>query len=183
MVRVLFSSDEKNPRKHYRFPQRKNTLFFDILSTGSHSPLFLHTQWFTGPLVNAVLLLCVLFVGRSEAIFLGLVPSTVALSTGILPAALAPMIPFIMISNALYVIVFSVLWKKDFFIAIGISSFLKFFFLFLVSTFLLGSFFESHILQNVVVMMSWPQLITAIIGGMIAFAVFRFVHKKQSPKN
>jgi hypothetical protein len=131
---------KKNPRKHYRFPQRKNTLFFDILSTGSHSPpVFTHAVVHRTPGKCCFAALCFVCWALGSDFF-GARPQHRSTFHRNPSAALAPMIPFIMISNALYVIVFSVLWKKDFFIAIGISSFLKFFFLFLVSTFLLGSF-------------------------------------------
>lgn len=160
-------------------PKEKILFLGLFLALVAIPPLFLHTQWFTGPLVNAVLLLCFLFVGRSEAIFLGLVPSTIALSTGILPAPLAPMVPFIMVSNALYVLTFSLLYKKNFLFAVGVASVLKFLFLVTVSTFLLKNLLADGLFQKVVMMMSWPQLITALIGGVIAYGIFRFLQKEK----
>jgi hypothetical protein len=183
MVRVLFSSDEKNPRKHYRFPQRKNTLFFDILSTGSHSPpVFTHAVVHRTPGKCCFAALCFVCWALGSDFFGARPQHRSTFHRNPSGSTCAHDSIYYDLKCSLRHRVFGTL-EKRLFIAIGISSFLKFFFLFLVSTFLLGSFFESHILQNVVVMMSWPQLITAIIGGMIAFAVFRFVHKKQSPKN
>ena len=72
--------------------------FASLLAIAVILPLF-HQQWLTGPLVNAILFIAVVLLGSQNAIIMGLLPSTIALAAGLLPAVLAPMVPFIIISN------------------------------------------------------------------------------------
>ena len=141
----------------------------------SLTPLFLHTQWFTGPLVNAALIMAVILVGPMEAIILGLIPSSVALSSGLLPLPLAPMVPFIMMSNAVFVAIFAYMQPANYWLALGIASVLKFAFLSLTVSLLMGNLLPGNLLAQVAVMMSWPQLVTALIGGVIAFGILKSV--------
>ncbi len=140
-------------------------------------PVFVHNQWLTGPFINALLILATVLVGPMEAVFLGLMPSTVALTSGTLPLPLAPMIPFIMLSNAIFVSVFSYLRQIDFFIAILFAAFLKFLFLLLTSTFLAQKVLADTLLPKVASMMSWPQFATALLGGIFAYMVLKFLKK------
>jgi len=64
---------------------------------GFRLPTFL-----TGPFVNLLLALAVIWVGTASGVIIGLLTPWAALLLGILPAPLAPAIPFIMIGNALY---------------------------------------------------------------------------------
>lgn len=58
--------------------------------------------FFTGPAVNLFLALATLWVGTGSGVFIGLLTPWAALLLGILPAPLAPAIPFIMFGNAAY---------------------------------------------------------------------------------
>ena len=140
-------------------------------------PAFVHNQWLTGPFINALLLLGCVLVGPMEAVVLGLVPSTVALSSGLLPLPLAPMIPFIMISNAIFIAVFHYINKKSFSFAVLLGAFLKFLFLFSFSTFLAQNLLAETLLPKIAVMMSWSQFATALLGGVFAFVVLKFLKK------
>ena len=100
-----------------------------------------------------------------------------ALSSGLLPLPLAPMIPFIMIANAILVAVFYYLYKKSFVAAILIAAFLKFVFLYAVVTFLAQNLLDAIFLPKVAIMMSWPQFATALLGGVFAFVVLKFLKK------
>lgn len=140
-------------------------------------PAFVHEQWLTGPFVNAILIITCVLVGPMEAVFLGLVPSTVALSSGLLPLPLAPMIPFIMISNAIFVAVFHYLSKKSFSLGVLIGALLKFLFLYFFVTFLATTLLSATLLPKVAIIMSWPQFATALLGGIFAFAVLKFLKK------
>lgn len=140
-------------------------------------PAFVHSQWLTGPFVNAILLLTSVLVGPMEAVILGLIPSTVALSSGILPLPLAPMIPFIMISNALFIAVFHSLSQKSFALAVLVAAFLKYLFLFFFVTFLASSLFSDTLIGKVAILMSWPQFATALLGGLVAFLLLKLIQK------
>jgi len=65
-------------------------------------------------------------LGVDFAILIGLIPSVIALGVGLLPAVLVPMVPFIMISNTLLVVCFAYLRKKNYWLGVVVSSFLKF---------------------------------------------------------
>lgn len=88
--------------------------FISLMAIAVVLPHYVHNQFITGPIVNAVLFLAVMTVGTGNAVLIGLVPSVIALVSGLLPAPLAPMVPFIMISNALLIVVFSALRKTNY---------------------------------------------------------------------
>ncbi len=129
------------------------------------APVVLHHQALTGPVVNATLFISTLSLGVRFGVLVGVIPSIVAFSVGLLPAPLFPMIPFIMLANIALVFVFNALREKGFWIAVIAASFVKFAFLYSASSLALTEILP----QNVSLMMSWPQLITALAGGVIAF--------------
>lgn len=135
-------------------------------------PSFVHSQWITGPMVNAILFTSVLILGPLEALMLGLMPSAVALSSGLLPLPLAPMVPFIMLGNALMVLVFSKFRKQSFFVAVVVAAFLKFAFLHQTVVWLMKRLLSGELVAKLAIMMSWPQFFTALIGGGIAYLAF-----------
>ena len=67
-------------------------------------PFLIHLQWITGPIINALLILILFLVGIRSALVVALIPSLMALAGGLLPAVLAPAVPFIMISNVIYIL-------------------------------------------------------------------------------
>lgn len=146
--------------------------FIFLTSIAIIVPLF-HQQMITGPIVNATLFTAVILLGTTGGIFVGLIPGVIALSVGTLPAVLAPMIPYIMLGNAILILTFSFLKNKNYWLAIGVSSFLKFIFLFGSSSLVINLLLKKELTQNVAMMMSWPQLITALVGGVLAWMVFR----------
>ena len=78
--------------------------FLILLAAATGAPLIgIHSQWLTGPIVNMALILAVFIIGIRGALLIGILPSTIALGTGLLPTVLAPMIPFIIISNFLLI--------------------------------------------------------------------------------
>lgn len=144
-------------------------------------PALFRQQFFTGPLINALLILALIYLGRSSALFLALLPSTVALSVGLLPVALAPMLPFIMISNALYLLIFANLRgqrQSKNFLAIVVAALLKAAFLFFISKLLMDNLLSAPLAQQVAKMMSWPQLWTAVLGGVMALLINQALEKK-----
>ncbi|MDD4319336.1 MAG: hypothetical protein PHW10_03365 [Candidatus Peribacteraceae bacterium] len=149
--------------------------FFTILAVG---PTFLtHTQWLTGPLVNATLLLTCALIGPTQALLLGLLPSTAALASGLLPLPLAPMVPFIMIGNALYIVSFHLLRSRP---VAGIiaGSVIKFVFLASVVRFLMTGLLGAPVASKLAVMMGWPQLFTALGGGAVALVLLLLLPRR-----
>ncbi|MFH1036778.1 MAG: iron hydrogenase [Patescibacteria group bacterium] len=126
-------------------------------------------QAITGSIVNAVLFISAATLGVESAILIGLIPSLISLSVGLLPAILAPMVPFIMVGNTILILTFNFLRKKNYWIGVVTASILKFAFLFGVSSIVVDLLLKKEIAANVAAMMSWPQLLTALAGGLIAY--------------
>jgi len=157
----------------------KPFLVMGLLSASIFLPSLIHQQAITGPLINAILLLTTSLAGPSAAIMTGLIPSVVALSRGLLPVVLAPVVPFIMIANAVYIIVFAQLKEKSFAGAVAAASVLKFGFLHLVSQVLLAQLLPGKFLTIASKMMSWPQLATALVGGLIAWVALQTINDSK----
>ncbi|HMB66218.1 MAG TPA: hypothetical protein VKO42_05055, partial [Patescibacteria group bacterium] len=68
-------------------------------------PFVYHVQFVTGPIINAVFVLSLFLLGIRSAVVIALVPSLMALSGGLLPAVLAPAVPFIMIGNIIFIFI------------------------------------------------------------------------------
>lgn len=148
--------------------------FISLVALVGIVPHYVHNQFITGPLVNAALLIAVVTIGSGPAILIGLVPSVLALASGLLPLPLAPMIPFIMISNAILVLTFAGLRKVNFWTGIGSAALIKYLFLYIASTWVVSLIAQDKIAaKSSAIMMSWPQLATALIGGAIAYGVLR----------
>jgi len=159
------------------------TKFLAISGVAIIMPFFVHTQWLTGPIVNALLILSLFLVGIRSAVFIALVPSVVALSSGLLPAVLAPMIPFIMIANILFILVIdyvsNTLQNKNisYWTAILSASVIKFAFLFLSVSVISKLLLKSELTVKVAQILSWPQFYTALLGGVIAFVILKWLKK------
>ncbi len=137
-------------------------------------------QWLTGPLVNALLILTVLWLGVSQAIFVGMVTPLGAVVSGILPLPLLVMIPFIAMGNAIFVSTFGGLRRTNQWVALAVGAVAKAAFLFVAVTVLVahplslviaGQGQAVVVPASIVNMMSWPQLLTALAGGALALGV------------
>ncbi|MFP4022387.1 MAG: ECF transporter S component [Candidatus Paceibacterota bacterium] len=160
---------------------RKKIAIFAVLITLSvYIPTLIHSQIITGSLVNMALILSTSLLGPYIALIIGLLPSSFAVLSGLLPAPLMPMIPFIMISNAILVIVFFYVSKKNTLGAVFSAAFLKFAFLF-ASGSLITSFFLSNeqVATLVGSMMGWMQFLTASIGGISALLILKAIEKTR----
>ena len=131
-------------------------------------------QVFTGPLVNAFLLLAALLNGIWSGVIIGLFTPWIAFARGILAPPLGPMIPFIMAGNAILVIVFSlVAGKRENLgrevIGVILGSFLKYLLLSQAVTWVV------QVPPPVAKAMQTPQLFTALAGGAIALIIYRVI--------
>ena len=66
----------------------------------------------TGPLINAILILTTILLGVKQGIAIGLLTPIGALLLGIIPPVLAPAVPFIMVGNSLYCLLFALLYYR-----------------------------------------------------------------------
>lgn len=142
-------------------------------------PAFIHVQWATGPIVNAILFLSVVYCGLSGAIIIGMIPSVIALSAGLLPAPLAPAVPYIMLGNAVMVVVFSYFYKKNFWAGVILGSLLKFALLFSTMSIVINLLMNQKIASQISAMLNWPQLATALAGGVFAQGMIRILKRAK----
>jgi hypothetical protein len=150
--------------------------FLVILGVAVIIPMF-HNQFATGPIVNAVLFVSIIILGLEKTLFICLIPSVIAMSVGLLPPVLAPMVPFIMISNVLMVFVFFYTKKINYWVAMVLSSFIKFVFLYISSFAVVNLVIKKDLATAIITMMSWPQLLTALAGGVLAYFFLKFIKK------
>jgi hypothetical protein len=155
--------------------------FVGLMGIAIILPRFIHNQFVTGSIVNATLFLGAYYLGDGNAILIGLVPSVTALSAGLLPLPLAPMVPFIMVSNAILIIVFNGIRKINFGSAAIVSSLAKYLFLYMTATFVISKFMPQNLATKAsLMMMAWPQLVTALVGAVIAFGIIKIIKKEPN---
>ena len=108
-----------------------------------------------------------------NAILIAALPSSIALLRGLLPAPIAMLIPYIIISNIILISSFSA-FKKTPWIGVLTASLAKFSFLYVIVYIVAG-----QLNANLIAMFQWPQLITALLGGFIFLNLTRFVKSKN----
>ncbi|OPJ59345.1 ECF transporter S component [Clostridium oryzae] len=133
-------------------------------------------QFMVGPLINAILLITTFVCGTIWGISIGILTPILAWAVGQLPSPMAPFIPFIIIGNIIFVLAFGLLKSKSYgkYLGILIGSILKFAFLSLSARKLVALFklaIPSKVANKLIIMMGIPQLITALIGGILALVV------------
>ncbi len=133
-------------------------------------------QAITGTIVNATLFISTFILGIYPAMLIALVPSFIALASGILPLALFSFIPFIVVSNIILVLIFHCL-KSKYWLAIIFSSFFKFIFLSSTSYLIVNFFLGKKTALIIGNMMAWPQFLTAISGGIAAYFILKISRK------
>lgn len=148
-----------------------------IIGIALIAPLF-PLQQVTGPIINALLFVAVIMLGLRQALVVCFMPSIMALSAGLLSPILLPIVPFIMLSNVVLVVVFSYLHQKNYWLGIISASLLKFIFIWSTTSAVANLFIKnSKAIQAVATMMSWPQLISALAGGVIAYVFLKTIKR------
>jgi hypothetical protein len=127
------------------------------------------TQPFTGPMVNAMLILTTLVVGMKGGVAVGALTPWIAFIRGIIPASLAPMIPFIMLGNAVMVIVFCLLIKRNQWVALALGALAKYMVVITVIGYVL------NLPPKLAQAFQIPQLYTAFAGGAFALFIYRML--------
>ncbi|NTU98670.1 hypothetical protein HGA64_01525 [Candidatus Falkowbacteria bacterium] len=157
--------------------------FLSLSGIAIFLPFVVHLPLLTGPIINAILILILFIVGLRSALVVALIPSIMALAGGLLPVVLAPVVPFIMVSNLLFVITIYGLYhrldnsQKGYWIGVVAGAALKFVFLLWSVEFVSRLVIKKELAAKVAQMMSWPQFATAVAGGVIAWAVLKFLKK------
>lgn len=146
--------------------------FGALLAIAVLAPLCQH-QAITGVIVNAALFVSVMVLGVQAAVLIAIIPSFIALSIGLLPPILSPMVPFIIAGNIILILCFAFLQKKNYWLGIITASALKFLFLFGASYIVVNLFVGQDIAIKVSAMFGLPQLLTALAGGIIVYLFFK----------
>lgn len=133
----------------------------------AHTPA---NQIVTGTIVNALLFMAAYRLPLFNAFLIAILPSSVALLRGLLPAPMVLLIPYIILSNTILVSVFSFM-KKTPRLGVFTASLLKFGFLYSITLVL-----TQQLNSPLIAMFQWPQLITALLGGVV-FLSFKKVFK------
>jgi hypothetical protein len=145
--------------------------FAFTLAAAAAPAIFAHTpanQWITGTIVNAILFLAVWRTGIANSLLVAALPSSIALVRGLLPAPMAVLIPYIILSNIILIAVFYTT-KKHPLSGVFLASSAKFLFLFALTSYFL------KIDTPLLAMMHWPQLATALAGGLVAIGAIHFL--------
>lgn len=135
-------------------------------------------QFITGTIVNALFLIATVLLGLRQAIVIAFIPSMISYFTGLLPAPLGAFIPFIITGNIVLISIFYLIKNKNIFLSFACASVAKFAFLFLSSSYLYQWIIGKQLSANILLMMSWPQLVTAILGSILAFLFLTFLKKR-----
>lgn len=129
-----------------------------------------------GPLVNMTLLVAAVVVGSAPAIVIGCLTPLMAFVLGIMP--LLPVVPFIMIANAIYILSFNLIRKSipkyGDIVGVIVAASLKFAFL-AISIRYFVTFFVEKIPPKLVTAFTLPQLYTALIGGFLAIVIVKYL--------
>lgn len=145
------------------------TILFQTL--GRFIPLGQFNQFIVGPLVNACLLIAAAYTGLAGGAVVSVLSPFGAILTGaVIPL---PFAPFIAVGNFILVL-FYVLLKKRPIPAVITGAALKFAFLWASILIFVGFMkIPGQKATLLIASFSWPQLVTALIGGAIALAVLK----------
>ncbi len=146
-----------------------------LIGVAMAAPLLFKEQLVTGTIVNATLIIGISSLGVVEGLLIGLIPSSFALATGLLSPVMAPMVPFIMAGNAILVLIFAYLSKINYWVGVVVGGILKSAFLYGTSSLIISLFINKQVAPTVAQMMGWPQLVTALAGGLVAFGVVKLL--------
>lgn len=139
-------------------------------------------MFITGSLVNLALIVAAGHIGLTAAMLISVVAPIVAFMQGHLPPV--PVIMLVVaLGNMSLVFMFYFLKKRSALIAIGVGAIVKFLVMYtslniLIS--LLGTDPRlSKIFGALMFGFSWPQLVTALIGGYLALYILKFIDKQD----
>jgi len=145
-----------------------------FLASAIAPTVFAHTpqnQWITGTLVNATLFLAAYKLAPINALIVAVLPSSIALMQGLLPLPMVLLIPFIIVSNIILILFFGLL-KRNLLWGIITSSLTKFLFLYALTLIL-----AEKLSTPLVYMFQWPQLFTALAGGLLFASIIKLSKK------
>ncbi|HZK35095.1 MAG TPA: ECF transporter S component, partial [Bacillota bacterium] len=137
------------------------------------------SQYIVGSLVNLSLIVAAVIVGMEGGLVISVVAPLIAFFQGFQPNLI--MVPMIAIGNIVLVVVVATLYRKNKLVALASAAILKFIALYIavvkiaLPVFLADS--PDAMKAALSLNFSWPQLVTAAIGGVLALAVMPLIKK------
>lgn len=156
---------------------------FIITFIGARLGTAMFNQFVVGPLINAVIISAVLYTDLKFGVLVSLVTPLLAVITGQFTAV--PFAPFIMAGNATLAVIFyccsKYAGKFGSYIGIAAGALLKTIVLtvsirYLVALFKIG--LPKPMVAKLSVMMSYPQLYSAVAGGIVAMIFYSIFAKR-----
>ena len=139
-----------------------------------------YNNFIVGPVVNAVLIIATAIAGIWSGTAIAVIAPLVSAFTN--KAAIAPLIlgfsPFIILGNFILVVSFHILRKKSKVAGIAVGAVLKFGFLYAaISIFTSVVKMQPKVAATLTNLFSFPQLMTALVGGALALVILIAVGK------
>ena len=138
------------------------------------------SQYVIGSLVNLSLIVAAVIIGIKGGLIIAIIAPILAFIQGFAPP-FPIMIVLIMLSNVVLVAVVALLYKKSPVLAVGLGAVLKFIALFIGVVNIAVPFLlidaPEKVKATLSVQFSWPQLVTAAIGGILALGILTLVMK------
>lgn len=148
----------------------------------------LGNQFIVGSLVNLALIVAAITIDIKGGIVIAVLAPVIAFLQGQLPLFL--MIVFVAVGNAVIVIAYGLLYKESFgskILALVVGAVTKFITLYvlvvMIGVPLLFSALADKAKMALSLNFSWPQLVTAAIGGVLALLVIPLLRKGLKPLN
>lgn len=138
-------------------------------------------QLLTGSVINTLLFLSVYFFDKKKTLPLLILPSLGAVGNGLLFGTFTPFLlyflPFVWGGNYVLTQVFEYTHKRQSIaVAIAASSVLKAAFLYVAASFYVGYRIVPALFLQA---MGLFQLITALLGGVVAFSIYKYISKQS----
>ncbi len=130
-------------------------------------PLIIPNQAITGVIVNGILVFSSLTFGLRRTSFVALLPSLAGVLSGIIPMAMLPMVPFIILGNLALVGIVCGLKRYEW-QSVLIGAVVKCALLFFTAKVMVSYFIAGEVGNNILVVMGVNQLYTALTGGALA---------------
>lgn len=167
--------------KNIRFITRTAILLALVVVFQMVGRMIPYNNFIVGPLVNACLLISTAIAGVWSGVVIAVLSPFTSLINNHAPIApiLLLFAPFVAIGNSLLVAAFGILKKKNEILGIVIGALLKFGFLWgAIVTFInVKGDIKPAVAKTLTGLFSYPQLITALIGGAVALVAIKALKK------
>lgn len=128
-------------------------------------------SYFASILLNMFLFASAVLVGTVGGVLIGTLTPVIAISIGLLPDGLMPLLPFVIGGNIALVVIYNYLGQKGKLLSMGIASFIRFT---ILSS---GVRYLSNLSEEVSNMMQVAQLATALAGGLLSLLLIVLIVK------